>query len=71
MAKKNFTQRKTLTTQVAINGVLSDDAETIRYIDEDGIETEISLKDVFKPLASCDVKLTGMVKCEEDIEDTE
>lgn len=69
MAKKNFTHKKTLTTQITINGVLSSDANGITYIDDDGMETTITLKDAFKPLGDCDVKMTAMAKCESDIED--
>lgn len=67
MAKKlKFT--KTTIDKLSVNGVLSEDCDTITYIDEDDAEKEINLAVLLNAFKNCEINLTVGVKQEEDLD---
>lgn len=68
MAKSQLQKTRSITDKVAIKGgILSEDGMTIKYIDKDKCEQEISIAECFKPFVGESIDLTLQVKQEGDL----
>jgi len=66
---QNYKYEKTLTSKFSIKGLLSEDGETVTYVDADKEEKQISLKDCFKPFRGEAFNLTIGTKETDDLSD--
>ena len=64
---KNYKYERNTTSKFSIKGLLSEDGETITYIDSDKNENTIQLVDCFKPFRGGAFELSVSTKSVEDL----
>jgi hypothetical protein len=66
---QNYKYNKVTTEKFNIKGELSDDCKTIKYINGDKEEQEISLIKCFEKFVGTEIALSIMLKTDEDLSD--
>ena len=66
---QNYKYNKVTTEKFNIKGELSNDCKTIKYIDGDKEEREISVAKCFEKFAGQEIALSLMLKTDEDLSD--
>lgn len=64
---KNYTYNQTMTTKFNIKGILSDDGNTIHYVNQDKEELEISLDKCFEPFLGQEITMMIGTKIDTDL----
>lgn len=68
MAKSQLNFKRTITDKIQIKGILSEDAMTILYEDENKNEQEIKIIDLLNAFISQPIDLSVSLKQEEDLD---
>lgn len=68
MAKSQLNFKRTITDKIQIKGILSEDAMTILYEDENKNEQEIKIIDLLNVFISQPIDLSVSLKQEEDLD---
>lgn len=62
---------RTITDKVSVKGTLSEDGNTITYLDENKEEQEITVADCLEMFKGCPIDFTVSVKTEDELTDDE
>lgn len=62
---------RTITDKVSVKGMLSEDGNTITYLDENKEEQEITVVDCLEMFKGCPIDFTVSVKTEDELTDDE
>ena len=68
MAKSQLSYVKKIDTKITVKGILSEDGETITYLDEDKNDCEISIADCLKDFCGKEISFTTSLTTNEDLE---
>lgn len=71
MAKSQLTKTRVITDKVAVKGMLSEDATTITYTDENKIEQDITVAECLKVFAGKPIDFSVSIKSEDELPDDE
>lgn len=65
---KGLTYKRSTVEQISVKGILSDDATTITYVDENKEEQEVTIASLMEKFCSMPIEFGVKVKSEEELE---
>lgn len=68
MAKSQLNYKRTITDKMQVKGMLSEDATTIKYEDENGVEQYVKITELFKTFSNQFVDISVNLKSEEELD---
>ena len=68
---KNLKFVRAITDKLTLKGTMDDACQKITYLDEDGNEVDISVKDCLKPFAGKPIDFSVSIKTEKDLTESQ
>ena len=68
LAKSKLSFKRNITDKLSVKGVLSEDGTFITYIDENDIEQEVKISDLFNAFKNQEIEFVVALKSDEDLD---